>query len=36
MTIDDQIREGKMQYDINREAEKIPVFITRQNCEYLT
>ena len=36
MAIDDQIREGKMQCDINREAEKVPAFITWQNCEYLT
>ena len=31
MTINDQIRDEKLQYDINREAAKISAFIITQN-----
>ena len=31
MTIEDQIRDEKLQYDINREAAKTISFIIRQN-----
>ena len=30
MTTEDQVRDGKLQYDVNREAVKISAFI-RQN-----
>ena len=38
MTINDQIRDGKLQYDINREAAKISVLSSGKfhKCEYLT
>ena len=38
MTIDDQIRDEKLQYDINREAEKIPALSSGKidKYEYLT
>ena len=38
MTINDQIRDGKLQYDVNREAAKIsPLSSNKFNtCEYLT
>ena len=38
MTIEDQIRDGKLQYDINREAAKISALSSRKidNYEYLT
>ena len=38
MTINDQIRDGKLQYDIDREAAKISVLSSDKidKCEYLT
>ena len=38
MTIEDQIRDKKMQYDINREAAKIPALSSGKidKYEYLT
>ena len=38
MTIDDQIKDEKLQYDINREAAKISAFSSGKinKCEYLT
>ena len=38
MTIDDQIRDEKLQYDINREAAEISVLSSGKidKCEYLT
>ena len=38
MIIDDQIRDEKLQYDINREAAKIPALSSAKtdNYEYLT
>ena len=38
MTINDQIRDEKLQYDINREAAKISAFSSRKidKYEYLT
>ena len=38
MTIEDQIRDGKLQYDIDREAAKISALSSRKsdNYEYLT
>ena len=36
MTIDDQIRDEKMQYDINREAAKISALWSGKIDEYLT
>ena len=38
MTIDDQIRDEKIQYDINREASKISAFSSCEidKYEYLT
>ena len=38
MTIDDQIRDGKLQYDINREAGKISALSSNKigKYEYLT
>ena len=38
MTIDDQIRDEKLQYDINREAAKISAFSSNKfnKYEYLT
>ena len=34
MTIDDKIREEKMQYDINREAAKVSVLSSRKIDKY--
>ena len=38
MTIDDKIRDEKLQYDINREAAKTSAFSSREieKYEYLT
>ena len=38
MTIEDQIRDEKLEYDINREAAKIPALSSRKidMYEYLT
>ena len=38
MTIEDQIRDGKLQYDINREAAKIAALSSSKvdKYEYLT
>ena len=38
MTIEDQIKDEKLQYDINREAAKISVLSSGEldKCEYLT
>ena len=38
MTIDDQIRDEKLQYDINREAAKVSALSSGKinECEYLT
>ena len=38
MTIDDEIRDEKLQYDINRETGKISALSSEKNdkCEYLT
>ena len=38
MTIDDQIRDEKLQYDINREAAKMSAFSSKKidKYEYLT
>ena len=38
MTIEDQIRDEKLQYDINREAAKISALSSGKidKCEYLT
>ena len=38
MTIDDQIRDEKLSYDINREAAKISALSSKKNnkYEYLT
>ena len=38
MTVDDQIGDGKLQYDINREAAKISAISSAKidKCEYLT
>ena len=38
MTIDDEIRDEKIQYDINREAAKISAILPNEPCksEYLT
>ena len=38
MTTDDQIRDEKLQYDINKEAIKISALLSRKiyKCEYLT
>ena len=38
MTIDDQIKERKLQYDINREAAKISALSSRKidKYEYIT
>ena len=34
MTINDQIRDEKLQHDINREAAKISALSTRNFCKY--
>ena len=34
MTIDDQIEDRKLQYDINREAEKIPALSSGKIDKY--
>ena len=34
MTLDDQIEEEKLQYDINREAAKIPALSSNKFNEY--
>ena len=34
MTIDDQIEDGKLQYDINREAAKIPALSSGKIDKY--
>ena len=34
MTINDQIRDGKLQYDINREATKISALSSGKICKY--
>ena len=34
MTIDDQIEDGKLQYDINREATKISALSSGKNNKY--
>ena len=34
MTIDDKIRDGKLQYDISREATKISVLPSKKNDKY--
>ena len=34
MTIDDRIRDEKLQYDINREAEKISALSSRKIVKY--
>ena len=34
MTIDDQIRDGKLQYDINREAAKISALQSNKIGKY--
>ena len=34
MTINDQIRDEKLQYDINREAAKILVLLSENFCKY--
>ena len=38
MTIEDQITDGKLQYDVNREAAKIPALLSGKTdkYEYLT
>ena len=38
MTIEDQIRDGKLQYDINREAAKLSALLSGKigKYEYLT
>ena len=38
MTIDDQIKDGKLQHDINREAAKVSALSSGKidKCEYLT
>ena len=38
MAIDDQIRNEKLQYDINREADKVSAFLSNKfnKYEYLT
>ena len=38
MTIDERIRNEKLQFDINREAAKISALTSRKidKCEYLT
>ena len=38
MTIENQIRDGKLQCDINREAAKIPALSSGKidKCKYLT
>ena len=38
MTIDDQIRDERLQYDINKEAAKISALLSGKldKCEYLT
>ena len=38
MTINDQIRDGKLQYDVNREADKISALSSGKihKYEYLT
>ena len=38
MTIDDQIRDEKLQHDINREAAKISALLSNKfnKCKYLT
>ena len=34
MTIDDQIRDEKLQHDINREAAKIPTLLSKTFNKY--
>ena len=34
MTIDDKIRDAKLQYDINREAVKIPALSSKKYDKY--
>ena len=34
MTTDDKIRDEKLQYDIDREASKIPVLSSGKTCKY--
>ena len=34
MTINDQIRDEKLQYDVNREAAKILALSSRKICKY--
>ena len=34
MTIDNQIRDEKLQYDINREAAKISTFSSKKSNKY--
>ena len=34
MTINDEIKDGKLQYDINREAVKISVLSSGKNYKY--
>ena len=38
MTIDDKIKDEKLQYDINKEAPKISALLSGKidKCEYLT
>ena len=38
MTIDDQVKDEKLQYDINKEAAKISALSSNKihKCEYLT
>ena len=38
MTVNDQIRDKKLQYDVNREAAKIPALLSDNidKYEYLT
>ena len=34
MTVDDKIKHGKLQYDINREAGKISALLSGKNNKY--
>ena len=34
MIIDDEIRDGKLQFDINREAAKIPALLSEKIDKY--
>ena len=38
MTIDEKIKDEKLQYDINRKAEKVSALLSAKiyKCEYLT